>query len=80
MSSRPKWRDINLIKKVIAKRKVGLRPTDQTKMSQCYILSVLNERISLSTILELTKKCHWRPRDNMSFRLKRSVMEKLNNI
>ncbi|MDE5911479.1 MAG: hypothetical protein K2H24_04010 [Clostridia bacterium] len=26
MSSRPKWRDLNSIKKVIAKNTVGLRP------------------------------------------------------
>jgi len=37
-------------KKVIAKNTVGLRPTDQTKMSQGSILSVLNKRIEISPL------------------------------
>jgi len=73
MSSRPKWRDINLIKKVIAKRKVGLRPTDQTKMSQGSILSVLLSGLDLSTMLEVTEFCHCRSLISiMSFWLKQS--------
>ncbi len=48
MSFRPKRSGVeksHQYKKVIAKRTVGLRPTNQTKMSQGSILSVLIKRI-----------------------------------
>ncbi|MDE6605341.1 MAG: hypothetical protein K2K85_04875 [Clostridia bacterium] len=43
-------------KKVIAKLTVGLRPTDQAKMSQGSILSVLLSGLDFSTTLKMTDK------------------------
>ena len=50
-ASQPKIYAITLASKVIAKLTVGLRPTDQTKMSLRSILSVLNNRIRFSYYL-----------------------------